>query len=238
MPVTLRRCHCANAAMQCTSPCPGRKPRPGHGSRVAEGEDPGEAPAESVRREQPGLRHGAPSVAAGDDEQDAGLDGASRVASAIALAGLIAGTLTPRAGEVRLGGVPQHRVGQPALTSHRVLIPQEASLRRHARQDLTYLNPQATPAGLDEAAGLVGLRSLVTRLGGYGAYVDPASIGATYARWVRASRRHRLCEWHQRGCVRRFSRLPGTGSYGLYRPTGTARRRFPWPAHPGQRGAG
>ena len=65
-----------------------------------------------------------------------------------------------------------------------------------------------------------------------------SSCEATYARWVRASLRHPLCEWHQRGCVRKFSRLPGTGSYGLCRPTSTARRRFPWPAHPGQRGAG
>jgi ATP-binding cassette, subfamily B, bacterial RamB/AmfA len=78
------------------------------------------------------------------------------------LAGLIAGTLTPRAGEVRLGGVPQHRFGQPALTSHRVLIPQEAYVFAGTLgENLSYLNPQASPADLDEAAGLVGLRSLV-----------------------------------------------------------------------------
>lgn len=95
------------------------------------------------------------------------------------LAGLIAGTLTPRAGEVRLGGVPQHRFGQPALTSHRVLIPQEAYVFAGTLgENLTYLNPQVSPADLDEAAGLIGLRSLVTRLRGYDAYVDPASISA------------------------------------------------------------
>lgn len=95
------------------------------------------------------------------------------------LAGLIAGTLTPRAGEVRLGGVPQRRFGQAALTSHRVLIPQEAYVFAGTLgENLCYLNPQASPADLDEAAGLIGLRSLVTRLGGYGAYVDPAAISA------------------------------------------------------------
>ena len=95
------------------------------------------------------------------------------------LAGLIAGTLTPRAGEVRFGGVPQHRFGQPALTSHRVLIPQEAYVFAGTLgENLSYLNPQASSADLDEAAGLVGLGSLVTRLGGYDAHVDPAAVSA------------------------------------------------------------
>lgn len=95
------------------------------------------------------------------------------------LAGLIAGILTPRAGEVLLGGVPLHRFSAAALTSHRALIPQEAYVFAGTLgQNVTYLNPHASPAELDEAAGSIGLRSLVTRLGGYDAYVDPASLSA------------------------------------------------------------
>jgi ATP-binding cassette subfamily C protein len=95
------------------------------------------------------------------------------------LAGLIAGMLTPCAGEVRLGGVPLHRLGSAALISHRVFIPQEAYVFAGTLgENLTYLNPKASPAELDEAADSIGLRSLVTRFGGYDAHVDPACLSA------------------------------------------------------------
>jgi ATP-binding cassette, subfamily C, bacterial len=95
------------------------------------------------------------------------------------LAGLIAGVLTPCVGEVRLGGVPLDRFDPAALPGHRVLIPQEAYVFGGTlRENLTYLNPQASPSEVDEAAGSIGLRSLVTRLGGYDAQVDPARLSA------------------------------------------------------------
>jgi ATP-binding cassette, subfamily C, bacterial len=95
------------------------------------------------------------------------------------LAGLIAGMLTPRTGQVRLGGTPVCQLSAAALTGRRVLIPQEAYVFAGTlRENLTYLNPQASPAEVDEAAGAVGSRSLAARLGGYDAAVDPATFSA------------------------------------------------------------
>lgn len=95
------------------------------------------------------------------------------------LAGLIAGMLTPCVGEIRLGGVPLCRFSTVDLTSRRVLIPQEAYVFAGTlEENLTYLNPQASAAEVDEAADSIGLRSLATRLGGYDAYIDPACLSA------------------------------------------------------------
>jgi ATP-binding cassette, subfamily C, bacterial len=95
------------------------------------------------------------------------------------LAGLIAGMLTPCAGQVRLGGTPVRQLSATALAGRRVLIPQEAYVfAGPLRENLTYLNPQASPAEVDEAAGAVGVRPLATRLGGYDAAVDPATLSA------------------------------------------------------------
>jgi ATP-binding cassette subfamily C protein len=95
------------------------------------------------------------------------------------LAGLIAGLLEPGAGEVRLGGVPPHRLGPAALAARRMIIPQEAYVFAGTLgENLTYLNPRATPAALDQAAHAIGLRALAQRLGGYDAQLDPASLSA------------------------------------------------------------
>jgi ATP-binding cassette, subfamily B, bacterial RamB/AmfA len=95
------------------------------------------------------------------------------------LAGLIAGMLTPRAGQVRLGGIPVRQLSAAALVGQRVLIPQEAYVFAGTLgENLTYLNPQASPVEVDEAAGAVGSRSLAARLGGYDAAVDPAALSA------------------------------------------------------------
>ena len=45
-------------------------------------------------------------------------------------------------------------------------------------ENLTYLNPGATPAALDQAADATGLRALAQRLGGDHARLDPASLSA------------------------------------------------------------
>jgi ATP-binding cassette, subfamily B, bacterial RamB/AmfA len=95
------------------------------------------------------------------------------------LAGLIAGMLAPDAGEVLLCGAPLSGFGAKALTRHRVLIPQEAYVFAGSLgENLAYLNPQVSPEDLDAATDLLGLRPLVTRLGGYGAHVDASVLSA------------------------------------------------------------
>jgi len=88
------------------------------------------------------------------------------------LAGLIAGMLRPDKGEVLLDGLPVTWLG----SSWRILLPQEAYVFAGTlEENLTYYYP-AAKAELDEAAAAVGLTSLVTRLGGYGAVITPAAL--------------------------------------------------------------
>ena len=90
------------------------------------------------------------------------------------LAGLIAGMLRPAKGEILLDGLPVAGLGR----SWRTLIPQEAYVFAGTlEENLTYLQP-AGEAELDAAAAAVGLAPLVTRLGGYGAAVTPATLSA------------------------------------------------------------
>lgn len=100
------------------------------------------------------------------------------------LAGLLAGTLTPERGEIWFGGVPLDRIAPEVLRRHRVLIPQEAYVFTGTLlENLTYLWPEyrataADRAALEQAVDLLGLRSLVTRLGGYRAMVEPEALSA------------------------------------------------------------
>ncbi len=95
------------------------------------------------------------------------------------LAGLVAGLLRPLAGEVRLAGVPLAEVPPADLPGYRVLIPQEAYVFAGTLgQNLSYLAPDAAAAELDAATDAVGLRALVTRLGGYRAELIPAALSA------------------------------------------------------------
>jgi ATP-binding cassette subfamily C protein len=90
------------------------------------------------------------------------------------LAGLLAGMLSPDKGEVLLSGLPVSGLGR----SWRTLIPQEAYVFAGSLEDnLTYLR-SAGEGELDEAAAAIGLTSLVTGLGGYGATVVPATLSA------------------------------------------------------------
>lgn len=94
------------------------------------------------------------------------------------LAGLIAGLLEPRSGEIRVCGEP---VRGPAGAS-RVLIPQEAYVFSGTLADnLRYLCPERgtlTDAELAAVADEMGLGALLSRLGGPGADVDPAALSA------------------------------------------------------------
>jgi ATP-binding cassette subfamily C protein len=95
------------------------------------------------------------------------------------LAGLVAGLLQPLAGEVWLGGVPTTGIAAADLPGYRVLIPQEAYVFAGTlAQNLSYLAPDAARAELDASVDAVGLRDLVTRLGGYRAHLVPAALSA------------------------------------------------------------
>jgi len=92
------------------------------------------------------------------------------------LAGLLAGMLEPTAGSVLLDGVPVTRY-PPSV---RVLIPQEAYVFAGTLADnLGYLCPGAAGDDrMDAAVFGVGLKPLVTRLGGYQAVINPATLSA------------------------------------------------------------
>jgi ATP-binding cassette, subfamily B, bacterial RamB/AmfA len=95
------------------------------------------------------------------------------------LANVIAGLLQPQAGEVLLGGVPLRLIDPAILAEHRVLIPQEAYVfAASLHENLTYLNQDARPADIDRAVRLLGMHTLVQRLGGYHAELDPATLSA------------------------------------------------------------
>ncbi len=102
------------------------------------------------------------------------------------LACLLAGMLSPDKGEVLLSGLPVSGLGR----SWRTLIPQEAYVFAGTLEDnLTYFQP-ASRRGLDEATAAVGLNALVTRLGGYGATVVPATLSAGERQLIALTRAH------------------------------------------------
>jgi ATP-binding cassette subfamily C protein len=95
------------------------------------------------------------------------------------LANIIAGVLQPQSGAVTLGGVSLPELDPALLAEHRVLIPQEAYVFAGSLyENLAYLHEGARPADIDRAVGLLGMRALVDRLGGYDAELDPATLSA------------------------------------------------------------
>ncbi|QNP76096.1 ABC transporter ATP-binding protein [Streptomyces roseirectus] len=91
------------------------------------------------------------------------------------LAGLVAATLTPTGGEVRIGGRPA-----PDARADRVLIPQEAYVFSGTlAENLTHL--RADPVAETElwaGAEAVGSAELMKTLGGPHATLDPAALSA------------------------------------------------------------
>ena len=95
------------------------------------------------------------------------------------LANVIAGVLQPQAGEVTLGGVSLRQLDPTTLAQHRVLIPQEAYVFAGSLfENLAYLHQEVRLAEIDRAVGLLGMRALVERLGGYDAELVPATLSA------------------------------------------------------------
>ncbi|GAA4941182.1 hypothetical protein GCM10023238_03680 [Streptomyces heliomycini] len=90
---------------------------------------------------------------------------------------LVAGTLAPSGGEVRVAGREVTGRAPAELAALRVLVPQEAYVFSGTVADnLAYLRPDADRADLDAAVGALGLRPLVERLGGLDAPVRPADL--------------------------------------------------------------
>jgi len=107
------------------------------------------------------------------------------------LAGLVAGLLRPLAGDVLLGGTPLAEIPDADLPRYRVLIPQEAYVFAGTLgENLGYLVPGAPPAKLDASVDAVGLRTLVTRLGGYRAQLSPAALSAGERQLIALARAH------------------------------------------------
>ncbi|PZS37684.1 MAG: antibiotic ABC transporter ATP-binding protein [Pseudonocardiales bacterium] len=107
------------------------------------------------------------------------------------LAGLLAATHVPDRGVVRLGGVPVGDLSSHTLASHRVLIPQEAYVfAGTVGENLRYLHPAATGTELDTVVDALGLRSVVARLGGYDAVVDPGTLSAGERQLIAVARAH------------------------------------------------
>lgn len=95
------------------------------------------------------------------------------------LAGLVAGLLTPQAGDIRIGNVHIGDLDPRTAAQHRVLIPQEAYVFAGTlRENLGYLRPDVLTEELDNAVQRLGAGSLVTRLGGYEAHVEASELSA------------------------------------------------------------
>ena len=132
------------------------------------------------RHAEPIIRDLSIDIAPGDHLAIVGPSGIGKSS----LAGLLAGMLRPCAGEVLLDGMSVARYPPASLPGRRVLIPQEAYVFAGTLAENTlYLRGSAagglpSEAELEAAAEAVGLRALVSRLGGYNAVVNPAALSA------------------------------------------------------------
>ncbi|MGH3771328.1 MAG: ABC transporter ATP-binding protein [Pseudonocardiaceae bacterium] len=90
------------------------------------------------------------------------------------LANLLARLATPQRGQLRLGGLVLEQIDEGSLRRVVALIPQEAYVFAGTiRDNLVYLQPQATQAEIDHAVAAVGLERTISRLGGDDTEVPP-----------------------------------------------------------------
>ncbi|AJT69700.1 hypothetical protein T261_8104 [Streptomyces lydicus] len=123
------------------------------------------------------------------------------------LAGLLAGLLAPTAGAVRVNGRPPAMHASdphtgprlvpdpdpdPDPSRLRVLIPQQAYVfSGSVRDNLLYFCPDgACDAAVAAASNAVGLSSLVSRLGGLDARIDPAALSQGERQLIALGRAH------------------------------------------------
>lgn len=105
------------------------------------------------------------------------------------LAALIAGTLPPDAGVIRLAGRPTADAAPAALARLRVLVPQEAYVfAGTVAENLRYLDPDADDQAVSAAVRRLGGDALLRRLGGLDGWLDPASLSAGERQLVAAIR--------------------------------------------------
>ncbi|MGH3998352.1 MAG: ATP-binding cassette domain-containing protein, partial [Pseudonocardiaceae bacterium] len=90
------------------------------------------------------------------------------------LANLLARLATPQHGQLKLAGLALEQIDEGYLRRTVALIPQEAYVfAGRIRDNLVYLQPQATAAEIDQAVAVVGLTDTLSRLGGYDAEIPP-----------------------------------------------------------------
>jgi ATP-binding cassette subfamily C protein len=90
---------------------------------------------------------------------------------------LVAGTLAPGAGEIRVAGRPVTGLTAAERARTRVLVPQEAYVfTGTVGENLTYLRPDAPVRDTEAAVEALGLGPLVERLGGLDAQVRPDDL--------------------------------------------------------------
>ena len=105
------------------------------------------------------------------------------------LANLVAGTLAPQRGSVRIGGAPVTQLDPASRAQLRALIPQQAYVfDGTVGENLRYLHPEATDGELDVAVAALGIGALVDRLGGYGGQVAAGALSAGQAQALALAR--------------------------------------------------
>ncbi|MCK8678592.1 ATP-binding cassette domain-containing protein [Streptomyces lichenis] len=107
------------------------------------------------------------------------------------LTALLAGTLAPDRGTVRVAGVPAGADGPAHPESRRALLPQQAYVfTGTVRDNLRYLRPEASAAEVAEAVRALDLGELVRRLGGLDAVLDPRRLSAGERQRLALGRAH------------------------------------------------
>ncbi|MFF0478760.1 ATP-binding cassette domain-containing protein [Streptomyces sp. NPDC004284] len=107
------------------------------------------------------------------------------------LAQLLAGTLVPDTGEVRLGGVPLRRRSAADARRAVVLVPQEGYVfTGTARENLRYLDERATDDEIARAVDEVGAAAVLHRVGGLDGRVEPAALSAGERQLLVLARAH------------------------------------------------
>ncbi|MEU6487386.1 ABC transporter ATP-binding protein [Streptomyces sp. NPDC046887] len=107
------------------------------------------------------------------------------------LTALLAGTLAPDRGTVRVAGAPAGADGPPHPELRRALLPQQAYVfTGTVRENLRYLRPEASPAEVAAAVRALDLGELVRRLGGLDAVLDPRRLSAGERQRLALGRAH------------------------------------------------
>ncbi|GGT30458.1 ABC transporter ATP-binding protein [Streptomyces kurssanovii] len=104
---------------------------------------------------------------------------------------VVAGTLAPSEGAVRLAGHPLVPAPPTDLTGLRTLLPQDAYVFTGTlRDNLRYLSPQAPRAAVEETVRALELEPLVARVGGLDATLTPRTLSQGERQLIALGRAH------------------------------------------------